>query len=376
MKLIIIGGGVGGLAACLALQQNGIEATVFERAERLETVGAGIGLGANATRVLQKLGLLEDILAHCGRMDWLEMKRHDGKLLKLVRLDNYEVPSVCLHRAVLLDILQKNILPERIKLGKTFQKFEQNGETVTAHFADGTAVKADALIGADGLHSAARTQLKGERQPVYRGYTVWRGIADFVPDNFRRGFISETSGAGRRFGWLPIGDNKIYWFATNNQPADEQLAPAQRKQKVIELFGDWHSPLPETIAATDENAILQNDCSDREPETGWANGRVLLLGDAAHPTTPNMGQGGCMALEDAVILARILRNQPNFSDAFRLFERERFARTKYVVEKSRKFGEVGQWQNSFAVGLRNFLMRFYPLALVQKEQHKIYGFEA
>ncbi len=375
MKLIIIGGGIGGLAACLALQQNGIEATVFERAEQLETVGAGIGLGANATRVLQKLGLLDDILAHCGRMDWLEMKKHDGKILKLVRLDNYEVPSVCVHRAVLLDILQKNILPERIKPGKTFQKFEQHGETVTAHFADGTAVEADALIGADGLKSAARTQLKGKLQPIYRGYTVWRGVADFVPDNFRRGFTSETSGAGRRFGWLPISDSKIYWFATNNQPAGEQLAPAERKQKVIKLFGDWHSPIPETIAGTDENAILQNDCSDREPETGWANGRVLLIGDAAHPTTPNLGQGGCLALEDAVILARILRNQPNLPDAFRLFERERFARTKYVVEKSRIFGEVGQWQNSFAVGLRNFLMRFYPLALMQKEQHKIHGFE-
>jgi 2-polyprenyl-6-methoxyphenol hydroxylase-like FAD-dependent oxidoreductase len=375
MKLIIIGGGIGGLATCLALQQSGIEATVFERSERLETVGAGIGLGANATRVLQKLGVLDDILAHCGRTDWLEIKKYDGKLLKLVRLDNYEVPSVCVHRSVLLSVLRGNILPKRIKLGKTFQNFEQNGDTVTAHFADGTAVEADALIGADGLKSAARTQIKGDLEPIYRGYTVWRGVADFVPDNFRRGFTSETSGGGRRFGWVPISNNKIYWFATNNQPAGEQLAPVQRKQKVIKLFGDWHSPIPETIAGTDENAILQNDCSDRELEAGWASGRVLLLGDAAHPTTPNLGQGGCLALEDAVILARVLRNQPNLLDAFRLFERERFARTKYVVEKSRTLGEVGQWQSPFAVGLRNFLMRVYPLALVQKEQHRIHGFE-
>lgn len=375
MKLIIIGGGIGGLATCLALQQNGIEATVFERAERLETVGAGIALWANATRVLQKLGLLDEILAHGWRVDRLEIKKRDGNLLKLLRLNNCEVPSVCIHRHVLLNILQKNILPERLELGKTFQKFEQNAETVTAHFADGTTARADALISADCLKAAVRGQLKGKLEPIYRGYTVWRGVADFVPGNFRRGFDGETSGAGRRFGLFPISDSRIYWFATNNQPADEQLAPAGRKQKVTELFGNWHSPIPETIAATDEETILQNDCSDREPETGWSNERVLLTGDAAHPTTPNMGQGGCPALEDALILARILRCQPNLPDAFRLFERKRFARTKYVVEKSRILGEVGQWENSFAVGLRNFLTRVYPPALIEKEQRKIHGFE-
>lgn len=371
----IIGGGIGGLATCLALQQAGINAIVYERADELKEVGAGISLWANATRVLKRLGLLEQIIGASEPINFLEVKTFKGKLLKQVKIDNYEVPSVCIHRAALLEILRGEIEPERIKLNKTFVRYEQENNKVLAHFSDGSAVEADALIAADGLKSAARAQMKGDLPPVFRGYTIWRGISDFLPENHRRGFTSESSGAGQRFGWFPVGAGRVYWFATNNQAEGASGSPAERKKRVLEIFGNWHSPIPETINATIDEHVLQNDCYDREAETGWTDKRVLLLGDAAHPTTPNMGQGGCMALEDAVCLAKILQSESNVETAFQKFEKARFPRAKYIIESSRRLGAIGQLQNPLAVGCRNLVVRSFPESIFRKEQHKAHGFE-
>lgn len=371
----IIGGGIGGLATCLALQQAGINAIVYERADELRAVGAGISLWANATRVLKRLGLLEQTVARSEPIDFLEIKTAAGKVLKTVKIDNYEVPSICIHRAALLEILRSGIEPERIRLNKTFVRYERENDKVLAHFSDGSTIEADALIAADGLKSIARAQMKGDLPPVFRGYTVWRGISDFLPENHRRGFSSETSGAGHRFGWFPVGAGKVYWFATGNQAEGENLSPSERKKKALEIFGDWHSPIPETIAATTCENVLQNDCYDREAEGGWADGNVLLIGDAAHPTTPNMGQGGCLALEDAICLAKILQAEASLETAFQMFESRRFPRAKYIIESSRRIGEIGQWQNPLAIGCRNLAVRFFPESLFQKEQHKAHGFE-
>lgn len=371
----IIGGGIGGLATCLALQQAGMDANVYERADELREVGAGISLWANATRVLKRLGLLEQAISRSEPIDFLEVKTAAGKVLKTVKIDNFEVPSVCIHRAALLEILRGAIVPERIRLNKTFVRYKQENNKVFAYFSDGSTSEADALIAADGLKSAARAQMKGDLPPVFRGYTVWRGISDFLPENHRRGFSSESSGSGHRFGWFPVGAGKVYWFATANQAAGENVSSFERKKKVLEIFGNWHFPILETIEATPDENVLQNDCYDREAEGGWTNGRVLLLGDAAHPTTPNMGQGGCLALEDAVCLTKILQTESSIETAFRKFEMERFPRAKYIIESSRKIGAIGQWQNPLAVGCRNLAVRFFPESIFRKEQNRSFGYD-
>jgi 2-polyprenyl-6-methoxyphenol hydroxylase-like FAD-dependent oxidoreductase len=376
MKISIIGGGIGGLATCLALSRAGIDATVYERAPELKEIGAGISLWANAARVLKKLGLLDTVLQHSERIDFIHVKSKQGAIIKRIRVNHYEVPAVCIHRATLLEILREAIEPERITLGKTFERYEQKADRVTAHFADGSQIESDAIIGADGLKSAVRAQLKGSAPPVFRGYTVWRGIADYAPKNYERCTASETWSAGQRIGITGIGNGRFYWYATDNQPENNISSPAERKQHLLELFKNWHEPIPQFIRATDEEHILQNDCYDREPNKGWSDGKVLLIGDAAHPTTPNMGQGGCMALEDSIVLTKCLQNETSIESAFRRFENERFPRTQFITKRSRQFGQIGQWQNPISTILRNSLLRVYPARLFELEQKSIHGFEA
>jgi 2-polyprenyl-6-methoxyphenol hydroxylase-like FAD-dependent oxidoreductase len=187
---------------------------------------------------------------------------------------------------------------------------------------------------------------------------------------------TETWGAGKRFGLVPLGKNRFYWYATNNQPESEILPPIARKAQLSKFFDDWHAPIPQIIEATPAENILHNDCYDRTPERGWSSGRVCLIGDAAHPTTPNMGQGGCIALEDAVVLTRCLQSADAPESAFEDFERLRFTRTQFINKRSLLLGRVGQWQNKFAVALRNILTKHTPQKSLEQGFDSVYSYKA
>ncbi|HEX8263859.1 MAG TPA: FAD-dependent monooxygenase, partial [Pyrinomonadaceae bacterium] len=308
MKVLIVGAGIGGLAAAIALQKVGFEVEVYEAAPVLREIGAGISLWSNATAVLENLGLLDEAVEKSAVLSVLKIKNETGELLMKAEIGKYRPASICIHRADLIDLLQRNCAPKTIRSGKTFERLEQNENGVNAFFADGTTANGDVLIGADGINSRVRAQIKGNSKPIYRGYAVWRGIIEFNENGFEANTATETWGAGKRFGLAPVGKNRFYWYATNNQPEGSILAPPERKAQMLEFFGEWHAPIPQIVEAAAAEDILHNDCYDRPPESGWSKNRVCLTGDAAHPTTPNMGQGGCLALEDAVVLTRCLQN--------------------------------------------------------------------
>lgn len=375
-KILIVGAGIGGLATAIALQQAGFEAEIYENAPALRGIGAGISLWSNATAVLEKLGLLDEAVSKSAVFHAVKILNERGELLLQTNIGNYPTPAICIHRADLIDLLQRKCAPGTIHLGKTFSHFEQNETSVTAFFADGTSATADVLIGADGIRSRVRAQIKGEAKLIYRGYAIWRGIVEFDAVGLDADSPSESFGAGKRFGLVPIGKNRFYWYATNNQPENSILEPEKRKTLLLDFFHVWHAPIPQVIAATDAEDILHNDCYDRSPERGWSSGRVCLIGDAAHPTTPNLGQGGCMALEDAIVLTKCLQDSSTPNEAFQKFEVQRFARTKFITERSLMLGRVGQWQNPLAVFLRNTLTRFTPEKSLQKSFEPIYGYQA
>ncbi len=363
LHVSIIGGGIGGLAAASALQRRGIEVTLFERNPELREIGAGLTLWANGVQVLRQLGLADALTAVSARLTHFECWSWRGKRLGSMRLDTIErqvgAPSLGIHRADLLRLLAGTVDRGSIHLHANCVGFRSEQGTIISHFDDGQQQQTGLLVGADGLYSVIRKQLLGKQPPRYSGYTCWRGVALFEEQHVSPGISSETWGRGRRFGMLPIGNGRVFWYATLNCPAGEQDRAGERKVRLSRLFQGWREPIEHLIEATDEEAILRNDLFDRRPVRHWGSGRVTLLGDAAHPPTPNLGQGACQALEDALVLAGCLADQREPVAALRAYEARRMKRSAAIIEQSALFGKIGQWEQPLLCSLRDGLT---PLA--------------
>jgi 2-polyprenyl-6-methoxyphenol hydroxylase-like FAD-dependent oxidoreductase len=352
-RTLIVGAGIGGLTAAIALRRAGVEAEVFERAPELGEIGAGIVLSANATRVLGRLGLLQDVASRGTVIRAAVGYRSGGGAISSLPVDLSDAPSIGLHRAELQQALLAALPRDCIHLGHEFERLEASAGGVTAHFAGGRAASGDVLIGADGLRSRVRARLIGDGEPEYRGYQCWRGVCSLPAGDL----LTESWGAGMRVGLVPVGRRGTAWWCTANEPEDAHEGPGAEKAKLVRLFGRWHAPIPAAIAGTDAAAIIKNAICDRDPVRAWGRGACTLLGDAAHPATPNMGQGGCMAIEDAAVLALCLPGSSDPAAALRAYERLRFARTADVTRNSRRYGAIGQWENPAAVWLRSLVFR-------------------
>jgi len=371
----VIGGGIGGLAAAIALQQAGIKASVFERAEELREVGAGISLWANAIRALDKLGLGEAIRSFSVPSVAAALRTWQGTILMSESSTSIarKFGELCLvmHRADLQAALLDAFGHEDLYLNSECLRFRQDADGVTAEFSDGRTARGDLLIGADGLNSTVRAALHGRRKPTYSGYTAWRAVVRFDPARLLPG---ESWGYGARFGNVPIKGERVYWYATSNVTEGERN-PGNEKAELLRIFGGWHSPIEALVDATNESDILRNDIYDRPVLSKWGDGRVTLLGDAAHPMTPNLGQGACQALEDAVLLARCMRENREVASSLRQYESERIPRTSALVKQARDIGKIGQWQNPVAVELRDAFMRYVGSHFQARQLERIIGYE-
>jgi len=357
---IVVGGGIGGLCAAIALRRRGVAATVYERAEELGDVGAGLVLAANAIRSLRRLGLGEAAVAAGAAVERAQIRREDGRVLAAIDMRREEVrtgaPTIAIHRAALHRVLRAALPAEAVRLGAECTGVESGERGVVARFADGREVHGDLLIGADGLRSVVRRQLFPEIEPRDAGYSAWRGAVAST-DATALGITSETWGRGLRFGIVRVDEARIYWFATANSAPGKRQDPESRKRHLLELFGDWHAPIRALLEATPAEAILHNDIADLQPMPRWSAGRIALLGDAAHATTPNLGQGACMAIESAEVLAASLGENAAVEAALLAYERRRRPRTTFVTRQSRRIGRLAQWSNPFACELRNLLVR-------------------
>lgn len=371
----IVGGGIGGIAAAVGLHRIGANVSVYERAGELREVGAGMMLWPNATRVLRELSLLEQVLARSGRNTHFLVRKSNGKILMSIALGNFEVPAVCMRRADLLAILLAALPRECLHLGYEFEHLERDKGKVRIHFKDGRVHEHDAVVGADGIRSRVRSELFGFSEPIYRGYTVWRGLARYDGDAVAPGCNSESWGIGKRFGILNTGHRRFTWYATANVSPDHLDAACGRKWELQQLFAGWHEPIADFLEATDKAEILKNGARDCAPLQQWGKEMVTLLGDAAHPCTPNLGQGGCMALEDALALAKCVEKEPVLELALRRYESLRFHRTKHIQQRSLLMGHIGQWQSSLFVTGREIVTRMLPPALIEHNLRRVYSYE-
>lgn len=375
VRVAIAGGGIGGLTAALALKQFGFEAAVYEQAPALLDVGAAIAIWPNAMRVLERIGIGSMIREHAGEMAEIRWLDQHGHLINQVSISN----AVALHRADLQSTLLQALPSGWLNLDYTLVSCEARPDRVVVGFSNKQEIETDFLIGADGIHSRARKQIVGETEATYRGYTVWRGIALEAPAAIPANTAIEIHGRGQRFGIGPVGAGRIGWWAAANaaEPAaahEHQREDAQHE--LLRLFENWYPPVVELIAGTLPQMILTTSAFDREPNRTWGNKRVTLLGDAIHPTTPNLGQGGCLAIEDAIVLARCFEKYGPTETALRKYEGCRYSRTAAITKYSRYYGSVGQWQNPAAVKFRKSLFSLAPASVIRRLVRSVFEYDA
>ncbi len=361
----IVGGGISGLAAAVALRAAGHAVDVFERAPEIREVGSGITLWSNATRALRQLGVLEACAQRSCAIRAFDLRTAAGRQLMTIPIERFATDAVAMHRCDLQAALLGALPPSVLHKGAACLGVREDARGVFLRFEGGERGPFSLAIGADGLHSAVRRYVTGAGDPPrYRGYFVWRGVAFAALPFHPAGRISETWGRGNRFGILPLGGGRVCWYATANVPLEATSAPEDRHDRLSRLIAGWHAPIPELLAATPAGAILENPALDRGLVRGWRRGSALIIGDAAHPITPNLGQGGCMALEDAVVLGTLLQGVAAdacaIGAALARFEALRFPRLRAMERRCRWLGALGQWQNPAVTLVRNRVARLIP----------------
>lgn len=374
-KIAIVGAGIGGLTAAIALRRMGFSAELYERASELKEVGAAIALWPNATRVLRDLGVLDALLARSDLIQRCEIRTWKGLPVKKWRVPKLETPAVFTHRADLQTVLAGAVPEDSIHLGRTGRSIEQNGQTVRLGFAEGGFVDCHVLVGADGLRSAVREALHGRHDPVYQGYTQWRAIVTFGDDGLQPGDKIEWWGAGIRFGIAMNGLGRMNWYVSSSVAGSRDVPRGGYRAFLLRLLQDWDEPVRRILEATAENQMLKTDIWALPPTNQWGRGGVTLLGDAAHPTTPNLGQGAGMAIEDAAVLADGLARHGVGEGALRAYEKRRRERTAATTRRSKFVGDMGQWSHPVAVAFRTFFLKSFPNFLWERKLREAYSWQ-
>ncbi|GAA4968570.1 FAD-dependent monooxygenase [Kineococcus glutinatus] len=362
---VVIGAGVGGLAAGLALRRAGWHVRVAERAADLGG-GAGLVLWPNAVRCLQVLGVAGAVRERAHVLHRSGVRRPGGRWLSHLDADELArrcgQPVLAVARADLVEVLAAALGHDVLHLG--------------CEVADPAGVRADLVVGADGIGSLVRRSLWPDRAPAgYRGYTAWRAL---VPGGgVARGAgaaegACETWGAGQRFGVVPLGDAGTYVYATANAAegarACDELAELRRR------FGSWHAPIPALLAAIEPGTVLRHDVHDLPPAaTGLHRGRVVLVGDAGHAMEPNLGQGACLALEDAVVLAHALGAELSVEAALARYDRARTPRVTAMTRRSRHVGHLARWTHPVLTAARDAAVSATPPPLALRAAHRAAG---
>lgn len=361
MNVAVIGGGVGGLAASLALRQVGVRTTVFERQHQFPRVAVGIVLTPNGVRALDALGVGDQVRerGHClSREAAHQVSTLDDQSLGAIRYGEFYqrhgTPFVVIRRADLQQILLEAHGPSGLRMGAKLVEVRDGDHTATAYFADGSHMSADAVVGADGLRSAVRGQLFGAEPPRHVATTL-RGITRReLPPGRTDGFTVVGPGLGMFF--APLGPAEMYWTATIISSEGWPRDPAESMERLLERLEHWPSFVSELVRAVDREYLVATDLADRPPLAVWSKGRITLLGDAAHAMTNFLGQGANTTLEDAVVLARCLdRVEPDdVADALTGYELERIGRTTRIVQSSAALAS-GEWSRDTAEIFSDYL---------------------
>lgn len=362
MRVGIVGAGVGGLVVAAGLQAHGHEVAVHERRSESGALGSGLTLFGNAFTALDAIGLGETVRSissdAVGRLRSGQRQPSGRWLVSLPPLDAPAVRS--LHRTDLHRALTDRLQPGTLRAGSTADVIPDGAPILSV---EGHEEHYDLVIAAEGIHSAARSQWGLDRGLRYAGYTAWRGVT--TSSAHLADEAGETWGTGARFGIVPLPDDRVYWFATLSTPPGG--CDADPRSTLQGLFGSWHAPIGELLDATPTEAVLRHDIYDLAAFPGsFVHQRGVLLGDAAHAMTPDLGQGAGQAIEDAATLVVLLRSvrADGLEAALRRYDRLRRSRTREIWRQSRLTGKVAQSSGAVSTRLRDTALRAAPASIM------------
>jgi len=381
LKIAIIGGGIGGLSAAIALRKLGYAPVVYERALGLSEVGQGLGLFANAVRALDWLGVGDEVRNVGWRFEKARTYSATGRLLVATDPIQEErrsgIPSLLIMRTRLQEILFSALPQSSIQFGAHLDTVVEQYDGVRLAFKGGESETVDIVIGADGWSSAvAKSQFKIP-PPRYSGLICWRGLAsgDVLKESLE---LPIVQGRGPQMGIGPLSANTCYWFVAFPGPADSGPTSAtQAKASLEEMVRTFPFAAREIVATTDPDNMLRTDLYDRDAIDCWSKGHITLLGDAAHPMLPTLGQGAAMAIEDAVVLARkIAAHGVSVEKALVAYQNVRKPRTDVVVSNARMLGRLGKITNHALVGLRDVSARMTPSFVTDRTAKTILSYDS
>lgn len=375
-RVVVVGAGIGGLASAVALTRAGVPVAVLERGRELHEVGAVLGVGSNAMRALRQLGLADEVAAISSEVRAFEHRTSSGRVLarwptgKVA--DQLGEPIMAASRPALLGAIAAAVPDGVVRLDAECAGVSATPQDATARLSDGSQESGALLIGADGGTSAVRADTGGE--PLrYAGYTEWRGIVSLA--GLTPAVQMQIYGPGLVFGCVPLAGDQVGWFGRWATPAGGSDAAGAAKQNLLGLFGDWAEPIPDVIAACHEDQIARADIYDLPGRRSWGQGRISLLGDAAHATQPTLGLGAALALEDAAVLARCVTAHGLDPQALRDYESRRVARTAAVVATSAQQAAINRWRHPLACRLRELMLSTLPKPLALRQYRKTVRFD-
>jgi FAD-dependent urate hydroxylase len=352
LRILIVGGGIAGLALARALRQQGLAAEIAERAAEWHHTGTGLYLPGNGVRALRMLGLKESVQRRgcvIARQQFLD---HRGHLLLDVSLD--EVwgtmgPCLAVHRRQLHEVLIEGAAGAPVRLGTAVESVSEGDAAVRVGFSGGATSDYDLVVGADGVHSTVRRLVFATAPPRYVGQVSWRFVLDGGP-----AITAWTVLLGRRrtFLLLPIGEGRLYCYADVNS-SNSQDPTDGAFDRFVELFGDFDEPVPGILGRLSPARALYFSPIEEVTQQPWVKGRVVLIGDAAHATSPNMAEGASMAMEDALVLAEVLATGQPLSECLTAFEKRRAPRVRWVQTQTRRRDRL----RSLPATIRNAVLR-------------------
>jgi 2-polyprenyl-6-methoxyphenol hydroxylase-like FAD-dependent oxidoreductase len=367
-RAIIIGAGVAGLTAAIALTKAGIDATVFEASDEVREIGSGLGVQYGAMKALRKIGL-EDEACRIGQpLTAMAWTKWNGK--PLVTIPHIPLKKKLgaqthnVHRGEFLSLLLSEFGRDRIVVGAKFTGFEEDETGVTVQFEDGRTERGAVLVGADGSRSRIRSHSLGDTEPRRTNVVVWRSMPHFEHPGLPLGVLRQAYGPGKMFSAVPGTNERVFWFAVGLVSEFGEQPATSPKEELMDAYGDWAEPVVEMLRATPETEITRTRIFDRPPAKRWGTARVTLAGDAAHPMMPTLGQGASTGIEDGVVLARYLSDAGSLADstavarALEAYEAERIARTTPLVKNAHKFAPIALASNPVTTRLRDALLHY------------------
>lgn len=347
-KIAVIGGGIGGLTTAIALQQKGFtNIVIYERRAEKQSIGAGFVIWANASWVLDKLGLLDNVKLFGGRLNQMQRWSQDGDYLGGINITQIDekigFPSYAVSKSELQSFLQQKVTELRIGLqnNSTVKSIEDTGTGNSfLRLDDDSTIQVDIIIGADGrMNSIAKKYVQSSNVPIYQNYINWVGILETDNALPTDNNVLDYWGCGERFGIVPISKNKAYWAGCKALPLNSINTETTNQGELLKMFQHWSPLIKTTLEQTKETNIKRIPIFDHNPNPVWFKNNVCLLGDSAHASLPTSGQGACQAIEDAWHLTKQLSTFETLSEAFEAYKNLRFEKTTVITLSGRDFAK-------------------------------------